>query len=137
MANLSSQLGTNQANAGYQQQTNLANLGASQNQNQLNQAGTVAGIGQLGGLLGAAAGQGQAQDGYALNQAKQVGGLLQPYLGQPGVQVQPAPQSSVGGGLLGGAAAGLGLYNQFNQASKPPTPGGMPAITGQYQWGEY
>jgi hypothetical protein len=105
-----------QTRAGMEQQTNLANLGAQQTNNAQNQAGAVAGTGLLGGILGTAGAQAQNQDAYALHQAQGVNGLLQPYLGQPGVQTQQAPQSSVGGGLLGGAAAGLGLYNQFKQA---------------------
>jgi hypothetical protein len=128
LANLGMTQQANQTNAGYQQQANLANLGASQSQNQLNQAGAVAGGGMLGGLLGGAAQAGQAQDGYAIGKAQQVGGLLQPYLGQQGVQVQQAPQSSVGGSALGGAMAGMGLYNQFNQMTKAggaPTGGSM------------
>lgn len=127
-----------QMQAGFTQQTNLANLGAQQTTNSQNQAGAVAGTGLLGGILGTAAGQAQGQDGYDINKASQVNGLLQPYLAKPGTQVQPMYQGSTAGGLLGGAAGGLALYNQFKQASKPSSAGAVPGnITGQYQWGEY
>ncbi|HEY1180801.1 MAG TPA: hypothetical protein VGE56_00740 [Rhodocyclaceae bacterium] len=109
-------------NAQMQQQTNLANLNAQQGQNQLNQAGKIAGAGLLSGQMGQAYQYGTANQDYALNRAQQVNGLLSPYLSSNPPQ-QIAPQSSVGGSALGGAMAGLGLYNQFNQASRPPAGG--------------
>lgn len=138
--NAAMQQQANMANAGYNQQTNLANMGAQQNQNQLNQAGKIAGAGLLSGQMGQAYQIGTNQDNYALNRAQQVNGLLSPYLSNNPAQ-QTAPQSSVAGSALGGAAAGLGLYNQFNQASRPPTLGstGNPMIgnpaTGGYGTG--
>lgn len=117
-------------NAQMQQQTNLANLNAQQGQNQMNQAGKIAGAGLLSGQMGQAYQYGTANQDYALNRAQQVNGLLSPYLSNNPVQ-QIAPQSSVAGSALGGAAAGLGLYNQFNQASRPPAAGGDVGYFGQ------
>lgn len=111
---------TNLANLGTQQQTNLANLGANQQTNQLNQSGKLVGTGLLSGQLSGAYGVGQNQDGYALNQASQVNSLLSPYLNKNGNSAVAQPlYSNTGAGLLGGAAAGLGMYNMYKQANMP------------------
>lgn len=112
-------------NVGNTQQTNLANLGATQNQNALNLSATGQGAGMLGGLLGTATTNGQNQDGYALHQAQGVNSLLAPYLGQvPGSTTNSQPlYSSTAGNMLGGATAGVALYNQLKGSF-----GGNPAI---------
>jgi len=107
-------------NAGLNQQTNANNQQAQLTTNSLNSANRVAGIGAAGGLLGQTAAAAQAQDGYAMNRAVQGNSLLAPYLlNQPNTPVMQPYTSNTAGNFLGGAAAGLGLYNQFNQASKP------------------
>lgn len=126
----------NLTNAGLTQGANQANLGAQMNTNSLNSANTQAGISGVTGILGAAAGQAQNQDSYALNQAGKVNGLLAPYLGQvPGSSTssQPLYQNQMGN-ILGGATAGLGLAQKFGGllgGSGPGTgsSGGGPAGT--------
>jgi hypothetical protein len=106
-------------NVGNVQQSDLANLAARQ---------TSVGQGSslLGGLLGTAANAGQNQDAYALNQAAKVNGLLAPYLGQvPGSSTSNSPlYQNTAGNMLGGATAGLGLYNMYNQGNSGYGAGG-------------
>jgi hypothetical protein len=92
-----------------------SNAGFQQSNNALNQSGTQAGAGIIGGLLGNAYSAGQNQDNYALNQAGKANSLLAPYLTQGGTTTssQPLYENKLGN-ILGGAATGLGLYNQFN-----------------------
>lgn len=116
LANKSQYQQNNQFNAGLQQDAAHQNVNAQLSTDQLNTGRQTAGIAANSGLLSGAYTAGQNQDNHALNQATQVNGLLQPYLAKPGTQVQPMYQGSTAGGLLGGAAAGLGLYNQFKQA---------------------
>jgi hypothetical protein len=103
-------------NDGAQVQNQAAGLQA----NQQNQSGLLAGAGVLGGQMDRAYQVGTNQANYGLNQAQQVNGLLAPYLGQvPGSSVTTGSQpmySNTAGNIIGGAAAGLGLYNQFTQA---------------------
>jgi hypothetical protein len=101
-------------NDGAQVQNQAAGLQA----NQQNQSGLLAGAGVLGGQMDRAYQVGTNQSNFGMNQLQQVNGLLQPYLGQvPGSSTtsQPTYQNTAGN-LLGGAMAGLGLYNQFTQA---------------------
>jgi hypothetical protein len=107
----------NQFNAGLQQDAAHQNVSSTLSTDQLNTGRQTAGIAANTGLLGTAAAASQAQDDYALGRAGKVNGLLQPYLGQPGVQTQPMYQGSTAGGLLGGAMAGAGMYNMFNQGN--------------------
>lgn len=104
----------NMYNAGNQQQTNLANAGFQQSTNALNQNGVAQGSAALNGLLNGAAQTGQYQDNYALNRAGQTNSLLSPYMSANGstTSSQPLYQNTTGN-MLGGAMAGLGLYNQF------------------------
>lgn len=106
------------ANAGFAQQAAQNNQQAQLGTNAQNQAGTVAGMGGINGLLAGAAGQAQNQDAYSLNQAGKVNSLLSPYLGQvPGSSTTSQPlYENRAGNMLGGAAAGLGLYNQYKNA---------------------
>jgi hypothetical protein len=104
----------NQFNAGAQNQTNLANLQAQLGTNSLNSANQATGLQGLSGLLGQVYGYGQNQDNYALNRAGQTNSLLAPYLSANSSSSTQTPvYSNPGGNILGGAAAGLGLYNQF------------------------
>jgi hypothetical protein len=119
--NYAGDLGTHQAQAGLDSTAQANNLQAQLGTNGLNAAKVQNGMSNLNGILGGAYTAGQNQDSYALGQAGKVNGLLQPYLGQPGVQTQPMYQGSTAGGLLGGAMAGGGLYNQFNQAGSGST----------------
>lgn len=102
------------ANQAAQQQANLANQSSQQGANSLNSANQATGLGALSGLLGQAYGYGQNQDNFALNRAGQVNSLLAPYLSANSSSSTNTPlYSNPGGNILGGAAAGLGLYNQF------------------------
>lgn len=85
----------------------------------------LAGLGAQQGLLGQTVGAATNQDNYALNKAGQVNGLLSPYLSQNGGGQQMPITQNTAGSVLGGAMTGLGLYNQFNQASPPPRNNGM------------
>lgn len=125
LANQAAQQQTNLANAGLaqqanttnqgaQQQTSLANLQAQLGTNSLNSANQATGLGALSGVLGNAYGYAQNQDNFALNRAGQTNSLLAPYLSANSSSSTNTPlYSNPGGNILGGAAAGLGLYNQF------------------------
>lgn len=111
----------NQFNAGLQQQTGLANQGAQLQTNALNNNSQQAGLAGLSGLLGNAYGYAQNQDNYAINRAGQVNGLLAPYLGAGGSTNTTQPYASnTGANILGGATAGLGLYNGIRNAYGSP-----------------
>lgn len=114
LANQNAQQQALTQNAQNQQQTNLANLQAQQGTNSLNSANQATGLQGLSGLLGQIYGIGQNQDNYALNRAGQTNSLLAPYLSANSSSSTQTPlYSNPGGNILGGAAAGLGLYNQF------------------------
>lgn len=114
LANQNAQQQALTQNAANQQQTNLANLQAQQGTNSLNSANQATGLQGLSGLLGQIYGFGQNQDNYALNRASQTNSLLAPYLSANSSSSTQTPvYSNTGGNILGGAAAGLGLYNQF------------------------
>ena len=102
----------NQFNAGLAQQQIQSNQGAMLNTNALNSNNNLGGIAALSGLLGSQYGVAQNQDNAGINRAGQVNGLLAPYLGANGSTVNSAPlYSNTGANILGGATAGLGLYN--------------------------
>jgi hypothetical protein len=110
-------------NVGNVQQSQLANQNAQLQTNQQNQSGLLAGAGLLSGQLDKAYQVGTNQSNFGMNQMQQVNGLLSPYLGQvphSTTTSQPTYQNTAGN-LLGGAMAGLGLYNQFNQAQRVPS----------------
>lgn len=101
-----------QFNAGLQQQTGLANQSAQLQTNGLNSNNQQAGLAGLSGLLGSVYGYGQNQDNYGINRANQVNGLLAPYLSANGSTINSSPlYTNPGANILGGATAGLGLYN--------------------------
>lgn len=108
----------NMQNASMQQQVNLANLQSQIGTNALNSANTATGIGLQGGLLGQAYNYATANDAYDRTKLGQITGILSPFSGMGGSTSATSPYySNTAGNLLGGAAAGLGLYNQYNNAS--------------------
>lgn len=107
-------------NAGNQQQANAANMNAQQQTNQLNSQNQVTGIGLSSGLLGQAYGYNQNANNQELNRVGTVSGLLQPYAGKGSpisVPGQAPVYNNAIGSAIGGATAGLGLYNAFNTPS--------------------
>jgi hypothetical protein len=111
---------TNQFNAGLLQQAGQTNLQAQLGTNQLNSANRTAGIGAQQGLLGMAQAGAQTQDNYQANRLGQVNSLLSPYTTGQNVPFQPVYNNTASAGL-GGAMAGLSLFNMFNQANRPQT----------------
>ncbi len=113
-----------------QQQANLANQAANQstqqfnasainNTNALNSANQIAGINAGSNLLGSAYGYSNANDNYALNHAGQAAGILAPFTGQGGSSSTSNPYyTNPIGSAVGGATAGLGLYNAYQNANK-------------------
>lgn len=133
------QYGTAAQNANLVQQANLQNQQLANNTSQFNSAQEAknnqfnaglssqnqqAGLAGLSGLLSNLYGYANNQNNYALNQASQVNGLLAPYLSLGGTTVSSSPYySNTAGNILGGASAGLGLYNgiknTFGNSSTP------------------
>lgn len=116
---------SNLANAGFTQQANLANLSAEQQQNALNQNGKIAGAGLLGGQMGQSYGIGQGQDNFAIDRAQQAAGMMNPLLmgaGSTSSSTQPLYQNTMGN-ILGGATAGLSLYDKFKNPVSTTSPG--------------
>lgn len=106
-------------NLGTRQQTELANLNAKIGTNQLNSQNQVSGIGLSSGLLGQAYGYQNNADNAQLARTGAVSGLLQPYANKGSVNVpqyQPT-YNNAAGGAIGGAMAGLSLYNSFKAPS--------------------
>ena len=122
--NQNAQMGANTSNLGSQLTTNGANLNAQMGQNTLNSQNYQQGMAGLGGLLGQAYANAGTQDQYAMNQAHQGAGLLQPYLNKNPVatNIQPVYNNSGAaalGGALAGAQLGQGIYKQYNDDHKP------------------
>jgi len=114
----SQQQQTNLANAGFQQQTGLANQSAQMGANQLNSTNTAAGLGANAGLLGNAYNYANANDMYNINRNGQVASQLAPFTGLNSAMGTSSPMyTNPVGNAIGGAAAGLGLYNAYNQAN--------------------
>lgn len=108
----------NLANAGYSQQSGLANQSAQIGTNQLNSANRATGLQANSGLLGSIYGYAGANDSYNINRTGQISGLLTPYTGLGAVASQTTPlYSNPISTAIGGATAGLGLYNAYNQAT--------------------
>jgi hypothetical protein len=105
----------NQFNAGLLHGANQANMGAQLTTNAQNAQNTQAGAGMLTGLLSDAGVQSQNHNAYGINQAGKVNGLLSPYLGQvPGSSTTSQPYyENKTGNAIGGALAGLGIYNKL------------------------
>lgn len=133
-ANLANANSFNQAaqfNLGNMQQTNLANAQLQANTNQLNSSNSIAGIGALGGVLNTAYNGAQNQDNAQINRATQVNGLLSPYLTSGGTQTSSTPYySNTAGNVLGGATAGLGLYNQLSGSGSNKSTGTLSSLFG-------
>ncbi|HEX7644862.1 MAG TPA: hypothetical protein VF472_21890 [Burkholderiaceae bacterium] len=113
------------ANAQMQEQTNLANLNSQLQTNTLNSSNTATGINAASGVLGSAYTYGGNNDTYALNKLGTATGLLSPYTGYGGSVQQTVPlYSNPMGNALGGASAGLGLYNAYRNATAGSGGGG-------------
>lgn len=116
------QYGLAQQDAQTKNQAEFMNVGAVNDVSRFNaqqsNVNKLAGLGAQQGLLGQTVGAATTQDQYGLQKAGMTNGLLAPYLSQTPQQQQPLTQNT-GGNVLGGAMAGLGLYNQFKNASKP------------------
>lgn len=126
LTNLSGQqYGVASQNANLEQQTNNANASlwadaqrlnqqSNLQTNQLNSANRAAGVGLSSGLLGQAYGMGQSTANSDLDRYGRVSGYLSPFSGLGGSSTTSQPYSSnTAGNILGGAAAGLGLWNQL------------------------
>ena len=122
------------ANAQLGQQNNQFNAGQQQQTNNQNTAAAFTGSGLLSGQLQQQAGNTANWNNYGLNQAQQISGLLSPYAGVNGSSSTTSPTySNTAGNLLGGAAAGLGLYNQFrNSGGFNTTPNAQNIVPGTY-----
>lgn len=108
------QYGVASQNASMENQGSLANQSAYLQNNQNNTQAQATGIGLSSGLLGQAYGYGQNANNAGLNRLTQVSGALSPFTGYGGTTTSNTPYYSNGAAnALGGAAAGLGLYNQF------------------------
>jgi hypothetical protein len=103
LANQAARLDTNRLNAGNILATNAQNTAA-----------TLGGIGSLQGLGQQMYGYNQAGQNADLTRAQGVSGLLAPFLGANSStqSTQPLYQNTAAN-VLGGASAGLGLFNQF------------------------
>lgn len=127
------QYGVASQNGAQQQGANQANLNAGLTTNALNSANTATGIGASQGLLNTAYGQAGAQDQYDINKATNVNGLLSPYLSKNGTPTQLAtPYANNAGAALGGAATGIGLYNQLKSGFTTPDDYSPTYKSGQY-----
>lgn len=116
--NANLQQNSNQYNAGLQQQTGLANQAAQGQTNQLNSANQVAGIGANAGILSAANGYANYNDMYGLNKAATASGALAPYATAGSSSSASSPYyTNPLASAVGGASAGLGLYNAYNQST--------------------
>lgn len=127
-------------NAGLDQQTKMANLNSQLQTNQQNNAGAVSGSGLLGGLLN------QANGGLssATNYAQGVNGLMVPYLSANQSQTQPSYQNTAGnvmggalmgsqlGGLFGNTGSGSSLSNMKGSTSSSIY---APSSGGGIDWG--
>jgi len=143
---------SNQQNAQQNANRNLARDTANQSAilqtNQQNDARNIAGTGLSSGLLGQASNYVNQGNNLDVNRIAQVGSILGPLLNIGATSTsattgsgtgQPFYQNT-GANLLGGAAAGLGLYGQFkNLFGGGGTTGSLPnmAEAGQYSWGGY
>ncbi|MFM0102003.1 hypothetical protein PQR01_00445 [Paraburkholderia rhynchosiae] len=140
LANLQNQQQANLTNSGYQQQAGLANSGYQQqagltnaqlqeqtgqanlnsnlSTNSLNSANALGAMSQIGNLTGQVYNYGNAQNAYPYWQTQQVTNMLSPFTGLGGQTSQTTPYfTNPVGNAIGGATAGLGLYNAYQNAS--------------------
>jgi hypothetical protein len=90
------------------------NLGATMQTRDQNSRNLLAGLGAQSGLLGTAYNNAVANDSYQRNKLGQIAGTLAPFTGLGGATTSSQPYySNTMGNALGGAAAGLSLWNQF------------------------
>lgn len=123
------QYGTALSQAQLQQQANLANQQSILNTQQQNSANQIAGVGLSSGLLGQAYGYGTDNNNYDVNRTGAISNLLTPYTGLgAGVTSSQPYYTNTAGSALGGATAGLGLYNAYQKAN--PSGSGNTTIYG-------
>lgn len=107
----------NQFNANLWQNNNQFNAQQQSGTNALNSQNQQAGLAGLSGLLNNIYGYANNQDNAGINRATQVNGLLAPYLSANSSQTTTSPTyTNTGANILGGATAGLGLYNGIKNA---------------------
>jgi hypothetical protein len=95
-------------------QFGLANQGAQLQTNAQNNAASIAGAGSLQSLLSQLGAFGNASDNYGITRAGQVAGLLSPFITANSSRTTTEPlYQNTAANVLGGAGAGLSLYNQF------------------------
>jgi len=125
----------NQYNAGLMQQGLLANQQSQQNTNQLNSANQLGGLGANSGLLSTALQGAQNQDSYGLNRNAQMLGMVGSLSNRQNAPVAQPLYQNTAGNVLGGAMAGLGLYQQFRGGSQPPAAGAGSQAEYNNLWG--
>lgn len=117
-ADLANQRNT-QFNVGAINSNNMANLQNNQFNANASNAALLSGSGLLSGNLGQALSGATGAQNYRLSQAQASAGLLSPFIGMNSSTTSTQPTySNTAGNVLGGAAAGLGLYNQFSNMNK-------------------
>lgn len=116
LANLGANLAQSTTNANLQQGVNLANQQAQMSTTAQNDARNISGVGLSSGLLGQAYGYAQGGQNADYERLLRGAGLLGGLAGNNTSTTTAPSYSNTGANLLGGAAAGLGLYNQFNQS---------------------
>jgi hypothetical protein len=141
------QYGVASQNASMQQQAALANQDARLRQQQMNgqfqlqnnqqrNAAITAGIGANSGLLSQAYGLAGNNDSYNLNKAGQVAGMISPFTGLGGSMTSTQPMySNTAANVMGGAMAGLGIYNSFKNANGNSGNAGSNYTNGYYTGG--
>jgi hypothetical protein len=129
LANLQNQQQANSTNAGFQQQAGLtnaqlaqqagqANLQSNLSTNALNSSNALGAMSQIGNLTGQIYNYGTAQNAYPYWQMQQVTNQLSPFTGLGGQTSQTTPYfTNPVGNAVGGATAGLGLYNAYKNAA--------------------
>lgn len=121
------QYGAASQNAQMKEQQELQNAQLQGQTNQLNAQTNIAGAGLQSGLINQAYGYQNAADNAQINKVGQVSGLLQPYAGKGSPisvpQQQPIYNNSLSS-AIGGATAGLGLYNAFQAPQQNQFSGG-------------
>jgi hypothetical protein len=105
------------SNAGLRTQRDLANLQAQLGTTAQNDARNIAGTGLSSSLLGQALNYGTTTSNADWQRLLQGSGALGQFAGAGGSSTTSSPlYQNQGANLLGGAAAGLGLYNQFKNS---------------------
>lgn len=125
LANLQANLQSQMANQASGNQAALANQSAALDTNRLNasnilgtnaqnNAATLGGIGSLQGLGQQMYGYNQNAQNSDLQRAQGIANVFSPFIGANSSQTNTQPlYQNTAANVLGGASAGLGLYNQF------------------------